>query len=176
MVLIAGLNGLSYLVPHFPSDVRFIRLQSNAFLYGMALGGYYGEGHAQNQLDDLVRAAVMSHQGDIYVLADGLSERPADRRGLAGAYDLDAVLWKLRLRLRTETCQPVRLFGFSSPAWAFLRPGYNQHLLRPETAICEASRVEEMLHASVFRGSTGRIARLYFAYFGRVPDDTGLGP
>src|SRR5262245_20451257 len=174
MVLIAGLNGLSFLVPHFPVDVRFIRLQSNAFLYGMALGGFYGEGQAQNHLDEIVRDAVASHQGDIYVLVDGLSERPADRRELSGAYDLDAVLWKLRLRLRTESCQPVRLFKFSSPPWAFLRPGYEQHALRPATAVCETSRAGEIVRSPVFHGVAGRIARLYFAYFQRAPDDAGL--
>jgi hypothetical protein len=172
MVLIAGLNGLSYLVPHFPADVRFIRLQSNMYLYGMALGGFYGEGHARNRFDDLVREAVASHQGNIYVLADGLSDRPA--HGLAGAYDLSAVLSKLRLRLRDESCQPVRLFKLSSPPWAFLRPGYDQHALRPETAVCAASRVEDLLNAAAVQGAKGQIARLYFAYFGRVLDDAGL--
>lgn len=52
MVLMAGLNALSFLVPQFPPDVRFIRLQSNGFLHGMTLGGFYadyGQGLSPNR-------------------------------------------------------------------------------------------------------------------------------
>src|SRR5262249_40025652 len=49
MVVIAGLNALSFVVPHLPANARVVRLQSNSFFYGMALGGYYGDGAPPNE-------------------------------------------------------------------------------------------------------------------------------
>src|SRR5262249_36455201 len=174
MVLIAGLNGLSFLVPTLPADARFVRLQSNSFLYGMALGGFYGEGRARNHLDDVVKDAVNSHKGAIYVLLDGWDDPPQDRSEFSGARDLDAVLWKLRLHVRPESCQPMRPPEATPPPWAFLRRGYVQSPLVPAATICAVSRGADALHSPVFQGVAGPIARLYFAYFHRVPDAASL--
>ncbi len=141
MVLIAGLNALSFLIPHFPPDVRFIRLQSNSYLYGMALGGFYGEGWTLNQFDKQVQAAMASHKGDLYVLFDGSYTSPV--HPLAGAHELDAVLLKLRLRVRTESCQPVRMAATPPPPWAIFRRAYEQPLplLMPSVTLCQVARI-----------------------------------
>jgi hypothetical protein len=139
MVLIAGLNALSFLIPQFPPDVRFIRLQSNSFLFGMALGGFYGEGWTPNQLDKQVQAAIASHNGDLYVMFDG--SYTGSVHPLSGAHELDAVLLKLRLRVRTESCQPVRMAATPAPPWAMFRRAYEQPLLMPSVTLCQLARI-----------------------------------
>jgi len=172
MVLIAGLNGLSFVVPHFPADVRFIRLQSNSFLYGMALGGAYGQGRSPNQLDKLVKQAIASHQGKLYVMLDGFNASPADRRELAGAYDLHAVLGRLGLRLRAESCQHVRMLDTPPPPWAAFRRSYVQPALMPAVTLC--SLMPRPFDSPEFQGVAAPIAQLYAAYFTRIPDPAGL--
>ena len=172
MVLIAGLNGLSFVVPYFPADVRFIRLQSNSYLYGTVLGGAYGQPGPPNEFDRLVKKAVASYQGSLYVMLDGFNAPPHDRSWLAGAFEVDAVLAKLRLQLRAESCEEVRIRPTPSPPWAIFRRGYRQPPLMPVVTLCAA--VRNPLDAPEFRGVGGPIARLYFAYFGRLPDHAAL--
>src|SRR5262249_39918212 len=115
MVVIAGLNALSFVVPHLPANARVIRLQSNSFLYGMPLGGYYGDGAtAPNEFDKRVRNAVALHPGSLYVMFDSVDAS----NKLSGAYDLEGVLRRARLRLRPETCRPIRTVLLSPPPWA----------------------------------------------------------
>lgn len=141
MVLIPGLNGLSFVVPSFPPDVRFIRLQSNSYLYGMALGGFYGDGWTPNQLDKLVKEAVATHQGNLYVMFDGSYTSSVDRSPFAGAHELDAVLRRLGLRVQAESCQPVQMGDTPPPPWAMLRRRYAQPPLMPDVTLCPVARI-----------------------------------
>jgi hypothetical protein len=172
MVLIAGLNGLSFVVPHFPVDVRFIRLQSNSYLFGMVLGGAYGQPGPPNALDRLVKHAIASHQGNLYVLLDGFNAPLRDRSEIAGAFDLDAILAKLRLQLRAKSCEEVHIRPTPSPPWAIFRRGYQQPPLMPAVTLCGVIR--KPLDGPEFRGGAAPIARLYFAYFTRIPDGATL--
>src|SRR5262249_22265795 len=73
-----------------------------------------------------------------------------------------------------ESCQPMRPPEATPPPWAFLRRGYVQSPLVPAATICAVSRGADALHSPVFQGVAGPIARLYFAYFHRVPDAASL--
>jgi hypothetical protein len=171
MVVIAGLNALSFVVPHLPPNVRVVRLQSNSFLYGMALGGYYGDGGAApNGFDKLVRKAIASHPGSLHVMFDG-----ADASNkLSGAYDLEGVLRKARLRLRPETCRPIRTVEVSPPPWAAVWRGFTQQQTMPGALmLCSVTRVR--FDPAEYPGDVAPIVRLYLAYFDRAPDEATLG-
>ena len=170
MVVIAGLNALSFVVPHLPPNVRVVRLQSNSFLYGMTLGGYYGDGGASpNEFDKLVRKAIASHPGSLQVMFDG-----ADASNkLSGAYDLEGVLRKARLRLRPETCGPIRTVEVSPPPWAAVWRGFTQKQTMPAALmLCSVTRAR--FDPAEYPGDAAPIARLYLTYFNRAPDQAGL--
>ena len=170
MVVIAGLNALSFVVPHLPANARVVRLQSNSFFYGMALGGYYGDGAPPNEFDKLVRKAIASHSGSFHVMFDGLD--PGNK--LSGAYDLDGVLRKARLRLRPETCGPIRTVNASPPPWAAVWHGFTQqHTMPGAVMLCSVSR--HSFDSTDYSEDAAPIARLYLAYFNRAPDEAALG-
>jgi hypothetical protein len=172
MVVIAGLNALSFVVPYLPTNVRVVRLQSNSFLYGITLGGYYGDGGAPpNEFDKLVRNAIASHPGSLHVMFDG-----ADASNkLSGAYELENVLRRAGLRLRPETCRPVRTVAVSPPPWAAVWRGFAQQQTMPgAVTLCSVTRGRH--DATAYPADAAPIARLYLAYLNRAPDEATLGP
>jgi hypothetical protein len=127
---------------------------------------------------------VASHDGNLYVMLDGLGASPTDQNTFAGAYGLDAVLTKLGLRIRRESCQPVHSQDTPPPPWAVFRRHYDQPPLMPNVAICAVDRrpsdsrrprtAPRAFDASEFQGTAAPVARLFFAYFDRVPDQPAL--
>lgn len=178
-ILIAGLNGLSFMIPYFPEEIRFVRLQSNSFLFGTSLGGAYSIGASRNQLDRLVKRAIAAHPGKLYVMFDGSAVSPANQSEFAGGHDLDAILQRLHLQRSAESCRPVQMLDTSSPfpPYAVVRPRYAQPLLLPTVTVCSVVRgpsVRERYASPEFQGVVAPIARLYMGYFDRIPDQQGL--
>jgi hypothetical protein len=85
LVLITGTLPVGYAIPHFPSGIAFLRIQS-----------YMTGGTPPNGLDLEMQRRVAAHRGDLFVLYHP-SEREATDKAL-GAYNL---------ALSREGCRPL---------------------------------------------------------------------
>jgi hypothetical protein len=119
LVLIAGLEPLGFLVPYFPSELRFVRIE------GMRLGGARAD-----RFDGLVRETVAAHSGNFFVLYPGQSLPPESALALE----------KLGFSTNLTHCSPVRVGRPSPPPYGALRPGYVTRDLLPPIAICSLTR------------------------------------
>jgi hypothetical protein len=119
LVIIAGLEPVGFLVPHFPPDVRFVRIE------GMTLGGARAD-----RFEGLVARAVASHSGAMYLLGPGPETEPTLEKALA----------RLGLR-RTEPCRSVGVPNpLPPPPYALVRPGYVTRPLIAPLLICRVGR------------------------------------
>jgi len=101
MVVLAGTAPMSYLIPAFPMQTRFVRI-SLADGFGPAASGGITAVDSNALLATRARDAVRSHQGGLFVLY-GLT---AGTRATEGAV-VDETLRRLKLRLIPSSCQPV---------------------------------------------------------------------
>jgi hypothetical protein len=86
LVLMAGWQPTSFVIPFFPRDLRFIRIQGN----------FTSPDDEANPFNDLMRALVAGHRGPLFLLAKD--------HELA---DAGAALATYRLDLQTADCVPV---------------------------------------------------------------------
>lgn len=86
MVIMTGIEPMSYLVPFFPAAVRFIRIESY----------FTGPSESPNGFDLAMERAIGAHRGPFYVLY-----RKGDEKGN------DRALSHLHLKTVTRQCRPL---------------------------------------------------------------------